>query len=75
MEHLSVKTIYSFLRSAKLQRDNHAVHLLPLAHDAPAAWAQRWSWLKHARLSPRARQTVFLRWHDRLYLGQTKVDL
>ncbi len=75
MEDLTVKAIYRFLRAKKLDADPRQVHQLDLErNNSPMHWARRWTWLKFARLPPRARQTNFLRWHGRLYMGQTSDD-
>ena len=69
---LTVKAIYRMLRADRLAKDGREFHKLSLPCDSQKDWDRRWSWLRYATLPPRARQTAFLRWHGRLYLGETK---
>ncbi len=35
-------------------------------------WKRRWSWLKTTVATPKAKQTCYLRWLDKLYLGENR---
>ncbi len=70
LEKLTVKTAYLFL----LRRDLERLPLTasPLALPCPSLWSKRWRWLNASLLPQPVRQLMWRRWHNKLYMGETK---
>ena len=65
---LSVKSTYRFLLAQDIMRVQPRP-LRPLS-DLPAVlWPERWLWIAKSPLPIKVRQTVWRRWHNKLYLG------
>lgn len=65
---LSVKSAYRFLLAQDIMRVQP--HPLRPLSDLPAVlWPERWLWIAKSPLPIKVRQTVWRRWHNKLYLG------
>ena len=75
LSDVSVKLIYRFLRDEHLKDMGIPRTIdLPPALDSSdeATWKRRWYWLKNTVTTPKAKQTCYLRWVDKLYLGENR---
>ena len=72
---VSVKKIYRFLRAKQLADLQNSLTLAlpsPPYLTSDDCWHLRWSWLATAVLPPKARQFLYLRWYNKLHLGERK---
>lgn len=71
LDKLSVKVAYAFLLRREMLLHVPAP-TLPLIN--PWRWERRWQWLAKVFLPQPVRQLMWNRWHNRLYMGETRED-